>query len=91
MMYETIVEFKDIKDEGYRYRVGESYPRTGFYVSPERLNELSTPNNRRHIAVIREVAVREPETGKNAAGKPVDECSLTEDEKPRKRRKNIKK
>lgn len=53
MKYKVIKYFKDAKDNNRAYRPGESYPREGLEVSEERLEELSTTNNRRGVAVIK--------------------------------------
>lgn len=58
MMYKTIVYFEDLNDNSYPYNVGDSFPREGFEVSEERLNELSSSNNRRGMPLIEKVAAK---------------------------------
>ena len=54
-MYKAITNFADLQDNNYRYHAGDIFPRDGFVVSPERLEELATDKNRRHKPVIAEV------------------------------------
>lgn len=54
-MYKVIENFTDLQDNNYKYHTGDNFPRKGAEVSEERLNELSTDNNRRHRAVIEKV------------------------------------
>ena len=50
-MYSVINDFTDLRDGG-RYRAGDEFPRAGVTVSPERLKELSSRDNRRGIPLI---------------------------------------
>ena len=60
--YLVIVPFTDLQDNDFQYRVGDEYPRSGLEVSNERLEELSTKNNRRGIQIIAPVeATEKPE------------------------------
>lgn len=63
-MYKVIVSFNDLQDNNYRYNVNDTYPRKGFDVLPSRLKELSTTENRRGIALIKEIE-EEPKTKKS--------------------------
>ena len=54
-MYKVIKFFTDLQDNNNAYRVGDTFPRQGVEVSPERLKELSTTANRRGIPVIEEI------------------------------------
>lgn len=54
-MYKTVVMFTDLQDNNYRYEVGDEYPRLGLKPSLARIKELSTPANRRGVALIEEV------------------------------------
>ncbi len=58
MMYKTIVYFEDLNDNSHPYNVGDVFPREGFEVSEERLNELSGSNNRRGMPLIEKVIVK---------------------------------
>ena len=53
-MYKVIRFFTDLQDKGYAYRVGDTFPREGVEVSPERLKALSTSKNKRGVPVIEE-------------------------------------
>lgn len=54
-MYKAIEDFYDLKDKNHKYQPGDAFPRAGLTVSAERIEELSTANNRRGIALIQEV------------------------------------
>lgn len=54
-MYKAIERFKDLQDDNHQYEVGDKFPREGFEVSEERLNELASDANARGRAVIRKV------------------------------------
>ena len=56
-MYKVIRFFTDLQDKGHAYRVGDTFPREGVEVSPERLKELATSKNKRGVPVIEEVEV----------------------------------
>lgn len=51
-MYKVIAHFKDLQDNNYEYNPGDTFPRTGYEASKERIDELSTDKNRRHKPVI---------------------------------------
>lgn len=55
MAYRAVESFKDLLDNGYRYRVGDEYPHSGYTPSDERINELLSSNNKRGRAVIEKV------------------------------------
>lgn len=54
-MYRAIEKFKDLKDDGRIYDVGDKYPRKGKRVSKARLAELLGSDNKRGRPVIEEV------------------------------------
>lgn len=53
-MYKVIVRFKDLKDNGHLYNVGDVYPRKGKRASKARIAELSSTENKRGVALIAE-------------------------------------
>ena len=55
-MYKTKVYFTDLKDDNHEYFPGDEYPREGFEVTGERLEELSSDKNRRGCPLIEKVA-----------------------------------
>lgn len=55
-MYKTKVYFTDLKDNNHEYFPGDEYPREGFEVTEERLEELSSDKNRRGFPLIEKVA-----------------------------------
>lgn len=44
--YRVIYAFKDLKDDNYRYSVGDIYPRDGGVTNKERINELKSDKNK---------------------------------------------
>lgn len=54
-MYKVIKKFTDLQDNRFLYNEGDTYPRKGFKVPLERLEELSTSSNRRGEPLIKEV------------------------------------
>lgn len=54
-MYKVINFFRDLKDHNHAYHVGDLFPYNGKAVSEERLLELSTDANRRHVPLIAKV------------------------------------
>lgn len=62
-MYRVIEYFEDLQDNGQPYNVGDVFPKGDKEVTKERLNELATDKNRRHIPLIEKV--EEPKTEKN--------------------------
>ena len=53
-MYKAIVYFTDAQDNGYQYNVGDTFPRVGLVVTPERTRELLSGDNKRGVPVIEE-------------------------------------
>lgn len=53
-MHKVIVRFKDLKDNGHLYNVGDVYPRKGKRASKARIAELSSTENKRGVALIAE-------------------------------------
>lgn len=54
MKYKVIKDFKDLQDNNHVYRVGQKYPRKG-RAKAERVEELSTSQNRLNTPLIEEV------------------------------------
>ena len=54
-MYRVIEYFEDLQDNGQPYNVGDVFPKGDKKVTKERLNELATNKNRRHIPLIEKV------------------------------------
>lgn len=59
-MYEVIHYFTDLQDNNYPYNAGDAFPRDGLKVSEERLEELSSSNNRQRKPLIKLVESEEP-------------------------------
>lgn len=55
MAYKAIEPFKDLKDDGYFYKVGDRFPRKGKRVAPARYAELAGSDNKRGRPVIKKV------------------------------------
>lgn len=56
MSYKVIAYFEDLQDNGRPYNVGDVFPVDGNTVTAERLAELASTQNRRHIPLIEEIA-----------------------------------
>lgn len=80
MEYIVIKAFTD-KDDKHHYAVGERYPYRGF-AKKERLEELSTKNNKRGVALIAEKKAEKPKKA---------EAEKAETEKVETRKKSAKK
>ena len=52
-MYKVIRFFTDLQDNDYPYNEGDIFPRDGLTVTKARLAELSSPNNRQKVPLIR--------------------------------------
>jgi hypothetical protein len=53
-MFKVIHEFLDLQDDSRYYKVGDTFPRKGFKVAKERLEELSTSANKIGVPLIQE-------------------------------------
>lgn len=71
-MYKVLRRFTDLQDNRYLYQPGDEYPRAGLDVSEDRIDELSSSNNRRHVALIKFIP-RETDTTEE-----VEEIDTTE-------------
>lgn len=85
-MYKVINFFRDLKDHNHAYHVGDLFPYNGKAVSEERLLELSTDANRRHMPLIEKVEVVENEAGETMeevkAKEPVENRAEVAHEEP---------
>lgn len=61
-MYRVIKMFTDLQDKGYRYQVGDTYPRKGLTADKKRIEQLSSAKNRQKTALIEEVVEKVEET-----------------------------
>ena len=50
--YSVVVDFSDLADNDYIYRVGDEFPRSGLSVDDARIKELSTDGNKQGIPLI---------------------------------------
>ena len=67
MKYIVVNAFKDLEDNEHIYKVGDEYPRAGREIdeiSKERIDQLTTTNNKRERVLIIKVEekIEEPET-----------------------------
>lgn len=87
-MYKVLRMFRDLKDNNHVYHVGDEYPHDGIMeVSEERLLELSTDANRRHVPLIAKVEIVENEAGETMeevkAKEPVENrAEVAQEEEP---------
>lgn len=54
-LYKVEVQFLDGQDDNHLYKVGDVYPRVGIKPTQERIEELSTDNNRRNVVAISKI------------------------------------
>jgi hypothetical protein len=97
MGYIVLMRFADLQDGNRVYEAGDTYPRPGFDVSPERLAELAGSDNRMGEPLIVDVdapcdacAVEAPETPVEAPKEQPKEIpaeSVEAPEKPSRSRK----
>jgi len=73
-MFRVIKYFTDLQDNKHPYHEGDTFPREGLTVTPERIKELASKKNRRGVALIKEVKEEIPfaEGEPFAAEKPVE-------------------
>ena len=64
MAYKVIAYFEDLQDNGRPYNVGDMFPVDGNTVTSERLAELASTQNRRHIPLSEEVEEKPKRTRK---------------------------
>lgn len=59
MMYRVIKAFRDARDEGHLYEIGDVYPREGYTSSARRTSALAGEKNKLGTPVIEKIAVEE--------------------------------
>lgn len=71
-MYKVIKYFTDLEDNRHEYHVGDIFPHDGRKITAERLAELSSDKNKRHVPLIEKVAEDAPAKAEvpNATKKP---------------------
>ena len=79
-MYRVLRRFTDLQDNRYLYQPGDEYPRAGLDVSEDRIDELSSSNNRRHVALIKFVPQETDITEETDTIEEVEEIEQTEPE-----------
>lgn len=57
-MYKVIAYFTDLQDDGHEYHAGDIFPRSGLAVTDERIAELSSANNKRGKALIKDAQAK---------------------------------
>lgn len=60
-MFKAIINFKDLRDNGTAYKIGDVYPRNGYIPFEGRVEELAGASNKLGKPVI-EYIENEPET-----------------------------
>ena len=63
-MYRVIKAFTDLQDNNHAYSVGDTFPHNGVEIDAERIAELASDKNRRHIPLIEEIAEKPKRTRK---------------------------
>ena len=62
MSYKVIKAFTDLQDDLYSYKEGDTYPRKGLEVTPERFAELASNENKQGTPLIVEVKTKAKKT-----------------------------
>ena len=88
MAYIVVKHFTDLQDHGYKYAEGDIYPRKGYEPSAERIEMLSTANNRQRTVLIEAVTEVIPET---ESAETVEESAVEETAEEKPKRKSRKK
>ena len=88
MAYIVVKHFTDLQDHGYKYAEGDIYPRKGYEPSAERIEMLSTANNRQRTVLIEAVTEVIPET---ESAETVEESAVEEAAEEKPKRKSRKK
>ena len=81
--YKVVSYFTDLQDNGYPYKVGDTYPREGMNPDAARIFELSTDANQRGIPLIEEVQTK-------AETAETDKAESVEDVPGKRKRKSAK-
>lgn len=68
-----VTEFADMTDNGYVYRPGDAFPRSGVEVNEERVAELMSNTNRLGVPVVIEKAEEKPKPKKKSEEKELKE------------------
>lgn len=76
MIYRALIRFCDRQDDMFMYEAGDTYPRPGLDVTPERIAELAGSDNRMGYPLIEAVEA----LSKAPNDEPKEE--LTEADKP---------
>lgn len=79
-MYRVISDFKDLRDGGYEYKEGDTYPHTGT-ADASRVQQLMTPTDQRGalIEVVEEKPEKVEKPEKAEAPKPASRRKKKED------------
>lgn len=88
MAYIVVKHFTDLQDHGYKYAEGDIYPRKGYEPSAERIEMLSTANNRQRTVLIEAVPEAIPET---ESAETVEKSAVEETAEEKPKRKSRKK
>ena len=83
-MYKALVRFADLQDGGHIYEAGSEFPRLGFVVSQERIEELAGSDNRMGYPLIK---LEKPDAPSKAVEAPVKAAEPEPDKIPTRRRK----
>ena len=79
MIYRALIRFCDRQDDMFMYEAGETYPRPGLDVTPERIAELAGSDNRMGYPLIK------------AVESPVEPSDEVEEETPNQSEKTAEK
>lgn len=85
MAYRVLTDFSDMLDNGYIYRTGDSFPRSGLSVSEQRIRDLASASNRLGEPMIEVVPEDHVEVGAVEVAEAVEETEKVA--KPKRGRK----
>lgn len=86
MTYKVIKSFADLHDNGYRYNVGDEFPRIGLSVTEKRIAQLAGSENRQGQPLI--VAEKPPVIPVKPPVSPIETSKIVEGiNKPKRGRK----
>ena len=69
-MFRVIKLFTDLRDDNYKYEVGDEYPRLGLKPSLARIEELKGSDNKQHTPLIEEIEDLKADTEEVVEDKP---------------------
>lgn len=79
-MYKVLRRFEDLQDDRHLYQPGDNFPRAGLKVSEERVRELSSCENKRHVPLIKVISQEQEKSIESEVEKSIEEPKSVEPE-----------